>query len=58
LVEECTTAVIDYLERDIPNGYAAGVYLPSEADWALFPEAACVILDSGGRRRTGSAVDA
>lgn len=58
LVEACTDAVIDYLERDIPNGYAAGVYLPSEADWALLPEADCVILDSRGRRTTGSAVDA
>lgn len=58
LVEECTNAVVDYLEGDVPNGYAAGAYLPSEQDWALFPEAQCVILDSSGRRITGSAVDA
>lgn len=58
LVDECGNEVVDYLERDIPNGYAAGIYLPAEQDWAVYPEVQCVILDSGGRRTSGSAVDA
>ncbi len=58
LVDECTDRVIDYLERDVPNGYAAGVYVPSAEDWADFPEVSCVILDAGGRRTSGSAVEA
>ncbi len=58
LVEACTNEVIDYLQRDIPNGFAAGIYLPSAEDWSLFPDAECVILDASGRRWTGSAVDA
>lgn len=58
LVDECSQEVIDYLEGDVPNGYAAGVYLPAEEDWVAFPEVECVILDSGDRRTTGSAVDA
>ncbi len=57
-VDECTDKVVDYLERDVPNGYAAGAYLPDEEAWAPYPEVQCVILDSGGRRRSGSAVDA
>ena len=31
-VEECTDRVIDYLEGDVPNGYAVGVYLPLPED--------------------------
>ncbi len=58
LVKECSDEVVDYLEGDIPNGYAAGFYLPAEQDWAVYPEVQCVILDSGGRRTSGSAVDA
>lgn len=58
LVEACTATLIDYLEGEIPNGYAAGIYLSSAADWAIYPEARCVILDASGRRSTGSAVDA
>lgn len=58
LVEACADAVVDYLEGEIPNGYVPGVYLPSEEDWPVFPEVDCVILDSSGRRVTGSAVDA
>lgn len=58
LVQACANEVADYLEREIPNGYAPGVYLPSEQDWALFPEVQCVILASNGQRITGSAVDA
>ncbi|MDQ3734408.1 MAG: septum formation family protein [Actinomycetota bacterium] len=58
LVDECSKEVVDYLERDIPNGYAAGIYLPAEQDWAAYPEVQCVILDSNGRRTSGSAVDA
>jgi len=57
-VEECTDRVIDYLEGDVPNGYAVGVYLPLPEDWPDFPDVRCVMLDSGGRRTTGSAVDA
>lgn len=57
-VDECTDRVIDYLERDVPNGYVVGIYLGLPEDWAVFPEAKCVILDSGGRRTTGSATDA
>lgn len=58
LVDECSDRVADYLARDIPDGYAAGIYLPTEEEWASYPEAPCVILDSDGRRRTGSAVNA
>lgn len=58
LVEQCRGKVVDYLERDVPNGYAAGAYLPPEQDWAPYPEVQCVILDSGGRRTSGSATDA
>lgn len=58
LVEECADRVVDYLQRNIPNGYAAGVYLPAEQEWATYPEGRCVILDSGGRRTSGSAADA
>lgn len=57
-VDECTDLVLDYLEGALPDGYAAGVYVPPEEDWTAFPEVRCVILDSGGRRTTGSAVDA
>ncbi len=58
LVEECAASAIDYLERDLPSGFAAAVYLPTPADWALFPSGECVILDASGSRWTGSAVDA
>jgi len=58
LEEECGNDVIAYLEGEVPEGFAAGVYLPSEQDWASFPKADCVILDSGGARTTGSVVDA
>ena len=58
LVDECDNEVVDYLERDIPNGYVAGIYLPAEQDWAAYPEVQCVILDSNGSRTSGSAVDA
>lgn len=58
LLDECSRRVVDYLETDIPNGYAAGVYLPTEEDWASYPEGQCVILDGDGRRTSGSAVDA
>jgi len=58
LLDACRDEVTDYLERGVPNGYAAGVYLPTEADWVIYPEFGCVILDSGSRRTSGSAVDA
>jgi hypothetical protein len=58
LVDECSNEVIDYLEGNIPNGYTAWAYLPTEVDWVDYPEVACVILDSGGRRTSGSVVDA
>lgn len=58
LVEACANAVVNYLEREIPNGYAPGIYLPAEQDWDPFPEVRCVILDSDGQRTTGSAVNA
>lgn len=57
-LDQCADRVADYLDGEIPNGYAAGVYLPSMQEWADFPEVQCVILDSAGRRTTGSAVDA
>lgn len=57
-VDECSNKVVDYLEREVPNGYAAGAYLPAEEEWTPYPEVQCVMLDSGGRRTTGSAVDA
>lgn len=58
LIAECTDRVANYLDGEIPEGYVAGIYLPSEEDWPLFLFAECVILDSAGSRRTGSAVDA
>lgn len=58
LVDECGDKVIDYLEADVPSGFTAGVYLPPEQDWATYPEGQCVILDSAGRRTSGSALDA
>jgi len=58
LVDECSNEVIDYLEGNIPNGYTAWAYLPTEVDWVDYPEVQCVILDSGGRRTSGSVVDA
>lgn len=57
-LDECREDVVDYLEVDVPNGYTAGIYLPTEPEWADFPEAQCVILDSSGRRTSGSAADA
>ena len=57
-VDECTNQVLDYLEGALPDGYAAGIYLPRDEEWAQYPAADCVILDSGGRRTSGSAVDA
>lgn len=58
LVAECSDRVANYLDGEIPEGYVGGIYLPSEEDWPLFLFAQCVILDSAGSRRTGSAVDA
>jgi len=57
-VDECADRVVDYLERDVPNGYAVGVYMPLPEDWAVYPEVKCVILDSADRRTSGSATDA
>lgn len=58
LVDQCRDRVVDYLEGDVPSGYLAGIYLPTEQEWSDFPIVECVILDSRGRRTTGSAADA